>query len=390
MSPRVDVEEFSKVRLWPKRKNPVQRVEDRYARRAADTKNYDTHEYTKKGIFADRTVKYTTPKNPQSRRARAQAFFQPSAQKVDVRWKRGRVAAAVGAGGLAAGVLGHQMYQSNKKGVAPQPVQISGQPVRVQNVDKAVRPRSVEDKEDLPGLKYRDRRYDGIEARGMLFPKPGALGGYASEVIAGEPVSAVVGGGTDALKRGSSRGSRGHVVAQTGEGGGPGGVGRFFGVRRRSMVKPGAARAGEEDLPFKVVRRPEKDRKKERRERTVQPAVTGGLAAGAAYSLTNPKVQQGLKRVGDEAVKRFGSGTKAAEVAGKAPGPAKSAAKNVTQRGVEAAKLVYRNPKTAAAVAAGLGAAGAVHGNKRKPDTHEIKFIHPRSKGKAKEKSPKK
>lgn len=393
---------WKKGQAFPPKQSGVDRAAARLEARVGPRPDgspgdFERRTHTTKGIFADTHYEYAAPKSGLKGKAKVRAKLKSgtipgtsvapfaSAHKRTVKWKPERLVPALAAGGLAAGYVGHKMYSKKKKQPPPQPVQISDQPVRVQNVDKAVKPRSMEDYDK--DVSFRDRRFDSIEARGMMIPKPSAMGGYASEVVAGEPVSAVVGGTTDALKsRGSSRG---HVVAQTKEGAGPGGIGRHFGYRKRSMIKPGHARSGEEDLPFKVVRRSKKDRDKERRDMTVKPAVLGAAGAGAALSLQHPSVKRGLKRVGDKAKREFGPGSYPAKEVKKIPKPMKDAVRNVAGRVTDTAKLVYRNPRKAAAVAAVAGTAGAIYGNKRKPDTHEIKFVHPKSKGKAKEKSPK-
>ena len=219
-------------------------------------------------------------------------------------------------------------------------------------VAKSARPASVEGKKDLPkGIRYRDLRYDDIEARARSLPNPkGAL----IDVATGQdPLSAAA-----TATRGGGR-SRGEVVAEVPRGAGPKQIGRHVGVRERSFVKPGQAKKGQSDSRFRVKRRSEKEQRNDRVAGGVKGA--GLVAAGGAVAgLRNKKIREFVSGVNAERKKMPGA-DKVARV------PGVKLAEGVGRQ-------VFRKPGR---YAAGLAAAGGVVGAAgalRKPDTHKIVF----------------
>ncbi len=339
-------------------------------------KKYQHWQSTQPGMFADTTHHGVQRIDGKRSRKARQAGYSTR------QWKKGRVA-----GGIAAGsaVLGAGLHLATRD-KRPQQQQLPGYGPMVKAAYVEPESRGGYNRGDV---RFKDDRYDEIEAKRLKRVYPQLV---AADAAAGAgPVLGTVGVAQSGLSVMSERKKRGVVSAQSSEGAGPKGIGGQVGVRRRSMVRSAAATAGEEDSPIRVVRRSKRKRDQERASATVKPLVTGGAVAAGLLALKNPKVRDRVEE-GRNIARDWKSLTRGTpgQTANRILSRPIEFARNTTagqaaEKGVRVtARTAYKHPGKAAALAAATGLGAAVYGNRREPDTHEIKFVHPKAKDRAK------
>lgn len=201
-------------------------------------------------------------------------------------------------------------------------------------------------------VRFRDERYDDIEARRRRFqsvPKAGyklASGDLLGLVDAGKVLSPDKSRGV--VRAESVKPNRHRALAAVG-------------VRERSGIAPGHAKRGEHDAKYRVVARSEKEKREDRVSNAARVGVPGAVVTGGLVALAR---KERPSAEGDGIRSDIARGSERMR-------ETKSARVRLAGRG---AGVVARHPGKLAAAAGVVTAAGGVAGWSRKPDDRKIVF----------------